>query len=188
MDGILCLHEIFHSTHQKNEVGVILKLDFEKAYDKVNWEFLLSCLSLRGFSQTWIRKILAQGTVCVKINEKMGPYFQSYKGVRQGDPLSPALFNLVADCLTKMIKKAQSNHMIAGLISDIVPNGVAILQYADDTILYLKDDFEKAKNMKLLLYMYELMSGLKINYSKSEIFMIRGDNLQAQKYSDLFGC
>lgn len=63
----------------------------------------------------------------IKLNNNVGPYIKSYKGVRQGDPLSPILFNLVADCLTRMIHTAQQNKMIVGLIEHIIPNGVAIL-------------------------------------------------------------
>ena len=44
MDGVLTLHEILHHTHIKRKVGIVLKLDFEKAYDKVNWDFLLNYL------------------------------------------------------------------------------------------------------------------------------------------------
>jgi hypothetical protein len=59
--------------------------------------------------------------------------------------------------------------LITGLASNLTPNGVAILQYADDTIVCLENDIIGARNMKLLLCLYELMSGLKINFSKSEV-------------------
>ena len=98
----------------------------------------------------------------MKIDNSTGPYFTSHKGVRQGDPLSPALFNFVADCLAMMVRKALRNYLICGLADNLVDKGVAILQYADDTIVYLKDDLSVARNMKLLLYLYELMSGVKI--------------------------
>ena len=62
-----------------------------------------------------------------------------------------------------MIKNAQKNKLITGLASDLIPEGVAVLQYADDTIICLEDDIDKAVNLKLLLYLFELMSGLKIN-------------------------
>lgn len=62
--------------------------------------------------------------------------------------------------------------MICGLISHIIPNGVAILQYADDTIVFLKHNLEVANHMKFLLYMFEMLSGLKINFNKSEIFVV----------------
>jgi len=108
----------------------------------------------------WIRKVVSGGTVSVKMNNLVGPYIQSHKGVGQGGPLSPILFNFVADGLTRMILKAQSNKLFYGLVSHIVEDGVAVLQYADDTIICLKHDIEGARNMKLLLYLYELMAEL----------------------------
>jgi hypothetical protein len=83
--------------------------------------------------------------------------------VRQGDHLPPPLlFNVVADCLTRMVIRAQQNNLVTGLIDNLIPHGIAILQYLDDTILCLSHDVKKARNMKLLLYMFEQMSGLKI--------------------------
>jgi hypothetical protein len=60
-------------------------LDFEKAYDKVDWGFLLQCLQIRGFHPTWcgwIKCVLENGIVAVKLNNSIGPYFLSFKGVR----------------------------------------------------------------------------------------------------------
>jgi retron-type reverse transcriptase len=99
VDGIMSLHELMHHTHVKKHIGVVLKLDFEKAFDKVNWDFLLDSQRAMGFGDFWcnkVEKILRNGTVSVKINNVTGPYFQSSKGVRQGDPLSPFLFNSAA--------------------------------------------------------------------------------------------
>jgi hypothetical protein len=67
-----------------------------------------------------------------------------------------------------------------------VENGVAILQYADDTVLCVEHDPEKALNLKLLLYMFELMSGLKINYQKSESLCVGGDDNILMTYADIF--
>lgn len=170
-------------------MGIILKLDFTKAYDKVNWEFMFKCIKARGFNETLcsrIKKVVCEGTICVKVNNKEGPYFQSYKGVRQGDPLSPILFNLVADNLTRMVHQAQINGAITGLASDLIPNGVAILQYADDTIMCLKHCMNGASNLKIMLYIYEQMSGLKINFSKNEIVSINGDNDIELLYATFF--
>ena len=77
--------EILHETKRNKEVGVVLKLDFEKAYDKVNWNFLFDCLHLWGFCDTWvnwIKAVVTGGIVCVKLNNVEGPYFISHKGVR----------------------------------------------------------------------------------------------------------
>jgi hypothetical protein len=67
MTGVLSLHEVLHETKKQKEVGVILKLDFEKAYDKVSWRFLMECLKLRRFSEkwcNWVHQILGYLTIC----------------------------------------------------------------------------------------------------------------------------
>jgi len=53
MSGIMILHEILHETKRTKQIGVILKLDFEKAYDKVKWSFLFKCFEARGFCPKW---------------------------------------------------------------------------------------------------------------------------------------
>lgn len=84
MSGIMILHEILHETKRKNQLGIILKLDFEKAYGKVKWNFLFKCLEARGFCNhrcSWIEQVVSGGMVSVKLNELIGPYIKSYKGV-----------------------------------------------------------------------------------------------------------
>jgi hypothetical protein len=190
MNNILALHEIVHETKRKKRIGVALKLDFEKAYDKEHWGFLMKCIKARGFEEvwcTWIESVLQGGTASLKLNDQICPYFQSYKGVRQGPP-APLLFNIVDECLTRLVLKAQSNGLVTGLISNLIPLGVVILQYVDDTILCLNHDFEKTRNMKLLLYLYEQMSGLKINFDKSEVLLLGGDDEVALTYAEIFNC
>jgi hypothetical protein len=175
----MLLQEILRETKFRKEQGVILKIDFEKAYDKVNWNFLLDCCRQKGFSENclvWISKAMTGGTLSVKINDSVGPYFCSHKGVRQGDPFAPTLFNVAVNCLSKMIQIAKQNGLIARLADHIIEGGCAILQYADDTILYIQDGMESARNLKLLLYIFESMSGLKINFEKSEVLLIQSDD------------
>jgi hypothetical protein len=89
MSNILALHEILHETKRRGKIEIVLKLDFEKAYNKVHWGFLMGCLEQGGFGKRWcewIKSVLYNGTVTVKQNGQVGPYFQSFKGVRQGVP------------------------------------------------------------------------------------------------------
>ena len=74
------------------------------------------------------------------------------------------------------------------MVSEYIKNGVTILQYADDTILCLKDDEEGARNMKLLLYLYEQMSGLEINFEENKVLTVSQDDQKTLAYSDMFNC
>lgn len=87
-----------------------------------------------------------------------------------------------------MIIRAQSNNKFCGLISHIIDKGIAVLQYADDTIICLKHDIEGARNLKLLLYLYEMMTGLKINFLKSEVMTINDLENWNHVYADIFNC
>jgi hypothetical protein len=128
------------------------------------------------------------GHVGIKINDQVGQNFQTKKGVRQGDPLSPILFNIVIDMLAILIKRAKGDGQIAGEIPHLIDDGLSILQYADDTILFMEHDIEKAKNMKLLLSVFEQLLGLKINFYKSEIFCFGQAKDYELQYEQLFRC
>ena len=80
------------------------------------------------------------------------------------------LFNIMVEMLTFMIEHAKSDGQIDGVIPHLVDGGLSILQYADDIILFMKHDIEKARNVKLILSAFEHLSGLKINFHKSELF------------------
>jgi hypothetical protein len=78
MDRVVILHETIHEMHRKKLGGVIIKLDFEKAYDKVNWSFLQQTLRMKGFSPLWckwIDQIVRGGSVGIKVNDDIGHYF-----------------------------------------------------------------------------------------------------------------
>ena len=74
------------------------------------------------------------------------------------------------------------------MIPHLVDDGLSILQYADDTILFMDHDLEKATNLKLILSAFEQLSGLKINFHKSELFCFGDAQEAAVQYAELFGC
>ena len=124
----------------------------------------------------------------IKINDQIGQNFQTSKGLRQGDPLSPILFNIAADMLAMLINRAKAEGLVNGIVPHLVDGGLSILQYADDTILFMDHDIEKATNMKMILCAFEQLSGLKINFHKSEIFCFGQAKEMEHQYSQLFGC
>jgi hypothetical protein len=191
LQGVVILHESIHELHRKKLDGVLLKIGFEKAYDKVNWSFLQQALRMKGFDPkwcAWIQRYIEKGSVGITVNDDIGHYFQTKKGLRQGDPLSPILFNIVADMLAIIIDRAKQDDQVSGLIPHLVEGGISILQYADDTILFMEHNLEKALNMKLILCIFEQLSGLKINFHKSEIFCFGKAKEVENEYKILFGC
>jgi hypothetical protein len=102
LEGVVVLHETIHELHRKKMDGVLLKIDFEKAYDKVRWDFLQTALKMKGFDTKWCRWIqdfLTRGSVGIKVNDDIGHHFQTRKGLRQGDPYLPFCLILSQICL-----------------------------------------------------------------------------------------
>jgi hypothetical protein len=85
LEGVVILHETIHELHKKKLNGVLLKLDFEKAYDKVKWSFLWQTLRIKGFDPKWcewIKNFVEKGSVCIHVNNDICNYFQTRKGLR----------------------------------------------------------------------------------------------------------
>jgi hypothetical protein len=102
--------------------------------------------------------------------------------------MSPILFNIVADMLPILIARAKEAGQVEGVIPNLIQDGLSILQYVDDTMIFMSHDVEKAINMKLLLSTFEQLSDLKINFHKSEIFCFDKAKDHERFYSQLFGC
>lgn len=188
LDGVLVIHEILHEMRTKRMKGIMLKLDFKKAYDKVNWKFLQDVLKRKNFDPKWIEWVLKAvegGRVVVNLNGELGHYFRSYKGLRQGDPLSPLFFKLVADALSEILTTANEKGVIHGVCPHLVDGGLTHLQYADDTVLFLQNTEEDVTNLKILLFCYEELLGMKINYAKSEVFTVGLTEEESQKVANV---
>lgn len=92
-----------------------VKLDMVKAYDRVSWKFLNKVLESFGFGKrwrTWIDECVSTPMFSILVNGEAASYFKSSRGLRQGDPLSPFFFVILAKGLGKMIKQARSSLLI----------------------------------------------------------------------------
>ncbi|RLM69945.1 uncharacterized protein C2845_PM17G08450 [Panicum miliaceum] len=128
------------------------------------------------------------GKVAIDVNGERGEFFRSFKGLRQGDPLSPLLFNLVGDALSAMLTSACSAGDIKGVTPYLVEGGHTHLQYADDTIIFLDHSENNVRNLKFILFCFEAMSGLKINFEKSEVYTVGLEATEQFRIAGVFVC
>ncbi|XP_039125244.1 uncharacterized protein LOC120261424 [Dioscorea cayenensis subsp. rotundata] len=175
LDNIATAEELIFSLHKRNLPGHILKVDFAKAFDVVDWDFIFDLLSARGFGARWvgwIKCILASSKASILVNGSPNGYIRYHRGLRQGDPLSPLLFVLVTDVLSSMFAHALSSKVLVG-----VPLGSfgrrCNLHYADDLLILTAGGCEDLRIIKLILYLFEGMSGLETNFSKTCLFSSR---------------
>ena len=114
----------------------------------------------------------------ILINGVSAGFFRSTRGIRQGDPLSPYLFVLGMDILSRLVNKAMERNFLSGCkiggVREEEELEVSHLLYADDTLLFCKDNPDQLACLRWILMWFEALSGLKINLSKSEIFPIGG--------------
>jgi hypothetical protein len=172
------LNEVVDFAKRSKNECLILKVDFEKAYDLVSWDFLDYMLGRFGFGgkwRAWMKACVCNGNLSVLVNNTPTKQVNITKGLKQGDPLAPFLFLLVAEGLGSLMTKAVSLGFFKGfkLNSDI---SISHLQYAGDTIFVGEACVENLWSMKAILRWFELISGLKVNLSKSNIFGVNVHN------------
>lgn len=98
------------------------------------------------------------------------------------------MFNLAADALAHILNKARNAGYIRGVVPHLIEGGISHLQYADDTIILIEGDEKSVRNVKFLLYCFEWMSGLKINYHKSEVVTFGFEEGQQQEIAKALNC
>ena len=148
----------------------ILKVDFEKAYDSVDWGFLEYMLNRVGFCAKWVRWMktcVFGGTMSIPVNGSPTEEINIQRGLKQGDPLAPFLFLLVAEGFSGLMR----NVVRLNLFEDFRfrPDVLEIphLQYANDTLCIGKPTVENLWTLKAMLRGFEMTSALKVNFYKS---------------------
>ena len=165
-----------------NLPGLMFLIDFEKAFDKLEWSFIFKAMKLFNFGDdviNWVRVFYNDILSCVINNGNVSSFFNLFCGVRQGCPLSPYLYIICGEILSIAIRN-DSN--IKGI--DILDSNVKINSYADDTTLYVPDVVSLQCAIKVISKFREF-SGLKINMSKSEILPLGSFKLNLPDISSL---
>lgn len=155
----------------------LVALDAEKAFDRVEWEYLFFILGRFGFGEkfiSWVRLLYASPLASVRTNGTNSEYFRLSRSTRQGCPLSPLLFALVMEPLSIALR---SNPDIRGVSRFGVELKVAL--NADDLLLVLSDIAHSIPAALSVLDAFSKISGYKLNLNKSEIFPV---NKEAKEY------
>lgn len=176
-EAVRLIEDVMDFADEEKIPGLLLFLDFEKAFDSVDWEFLQSTMTLFGFGPSllrWFNLFYNDVSSCVLNNGFSTKYFNVQRGVRQGDPLSPYLFILGAEILSQLIV---NNTNIKGIKLE---KEVKLVQFADDTTIFLKD-LDSAKEVFKTLNTFEKVSGLKINYHKTEAMWIGSEKCNTDR-------
>ena len=165
-DNIRNIADLLYHTKLENIPGILINIDFEKAYDSVNWKFMELVLKNKfNFGDSfirWIKLFYTDILSCISNNGFTSRYFELQRGVRQGDPLSPYLFLLVIEILSSCIRQ---NKKIKGI--SVGEKSYGVLQYADD-MNGVMADILSAKEFLKVVSEYGQFSGLKLNKEKTE--------------------
>ena len=166
-ENIRKIYDLLYYTEKHNIPGLLLLIDFEKAFDSVAWSFIFKVLAFFNFGPsliTWIKTFYKNIKSCVTVNGQISQWFTILRGCRQGDPLSPYIFIICAEILAILIRKDKN---IKGIMIDLKEHLVS--QYADDTSLTL-DATERSLNATLkVLKFYADASGLRVNMDKTKV-------------------
>ena len=164
-ETIRSIYDIMDWIVKENIPGLMIFIDFQKAFDSIEWDFLFKSLEAFNFGSDflrWVKLFYKNIQSCIMNNGMISKPFKLERGVRQGDPLSPYLFIVAVEMLAIAIRQ---NPAIKGIV--IGKEETKLLQYADDTTAMFADT-NSARVLFQVLDLFKDISGLKINSTKTE--------------------
>ena len=191
LDCALIASELIDSLKNSKREAVIFKLDFHKAFDSVSWSFIDWTLSQMNFPplwRKWISACITSASASILVNGSPTIPFMLQRGLRQGDPLSPFLFDLAVEVLNLLIHHAINKNMWKGISVGKDEIMISHLQYADDTILFCTPDISSLLNIKKSLILFDLVSGLHVNFHKSSIMGINVSEEWIKNSAEILMC
>ena len=173
LDNIFLFWEAVAISQERKEELAILLLDFEKAYDRVDWSFLRGTMEKLGFPNQWLTAVSAlynSATSRVLVDGELGQAFVISRSVRQGCPLAPFLYLMIGEAFSSFLTSDTVN--IKGLQWPWLEEQVVDCQFADDTALYLQGSSDNLSRVQHAIDTFCYASGTIINWNKSMGFWV----------------
>ena len=169
-DNIRLIYDLIDYLNVKNLPGMLLCLDFEKAFDSLDWTFMFKALKAVGFGDSicqWIKTFYKDIKSTILVNGQYTKWFNIERGCRQGDPISPYLFVICAEILAIMIREEKD-------IKGININNIEykISQFADDAQLMNKGDKTSFEKSIEIINKFSSVSGLFMNTGKTQVIWL----------------
>ncbi|GAU50553.1 hypothetical protein TSUD_281270 [Trifolium subterraneum] len=164
-DGILIANEVVDEARKSKKELMLFKVDFEKAYDSVDWGYLDDVMGRMSFPtlwRKWIKECVSTATASVLVNGSPTDEFPIKRGLRQGDPLSPFLFLLAAEGLNVLMEVVVAQNLFKGYnIGERDFVSVSHIQFADDTLLLGVKSWANVRALRVVHVLFETMYDLK---------------------------
>jgi len=191
LDSVLIANEMVDYLRKDRVKGVIVKVDYEKAYDSVEWNFLEYMMRRLGFVNKWINWIsmcLKSTTVSILVNGSPTKEFKPKRGLRQGDPLAPFLFLIMAEGLASLVREAIRIGVLEGIKVGEKEVEVTLLQFADDTLFVCQPNYQSILAIKAILCSFEVVSSLRVNFYKSKVGGVGISKMEMTIFSKCLNC
>lgn len=189
-DNVLLASELIRSYNSDHcPKSCMLKVDIRKAFDTVCWDFVIKLLEAQNFPTlftTWIRECISSPRFSIAINGEFTGFFPGQKGLRQGDSISPYLFIMIMEVLSKLLIKVVDEGAMSLHPLCLTPR-VTHLMFADDLLVFSDGSFHSVSGVKEVMAQFKSWTGLEINPAKTKIFFGGYSQIEAAVISDLAG-
>lgn len=190
LDEVLAANEILDLVTRAKKSCLLFKIDFEKAYDRVSWNFLRFIMKKMRFRDRWMQwkeVIVFTSFLSILVNGSPTADFVVERGLRKGDHFPPFLFVLVTEGLVGLIRKVVNICAFSGF-QVLEQNSKEVLQFADNTLLLGEGDWKNVWSLKSILIGFELFSYLGINYHKRKLHGLNLSHHFVQTTSNFLAC
>jgi len=184
-------NKVVHRVKNRGDHGFLFKVDFHKPFDSVLWDYLDDVMVYIGFGILWrslVKECVSSSKMAILINELLGRKFSLQRGLRQGDLLSPFLFDIIVEGPSVLFSLAINAGYFKGLKADDAWYTFISPSICRWHLFFSPNDYSSLLHVKRILHWFALISGLWVNYFKSSLIEINLDDDYISWMASSFSC